>query len=115
MTGGGGGQNPKYGKIFFIFILLKRNLIFFRMETVYRLLYSLIAVQWKSYNMIAEHNLLNFFIDREGVRTKQAYYSLIVNLLLGLRDYDLHRIRVLHCSSDVPMFRISHQISLRQG
>ena len=47
-------------------------MILIRMETVYRLLYSLIAVQWKSYNMIAEHNLLNIFMDREGVRTKQA-------------------------------------------
>ena len=38
------------------------------METVYRLLYSLIGVQWKSYNMIAEQNLLHHFMDREQVR-----------------------------------------------
>lgn len=41
------------------------------METVYRLLYSLIGVQWKSYNMIAEKNLLHYIMDREEVRNMQ--------------------------------------------
>ena len=45
---------------------------FVRMETVYRLLYSLIAVQWKAYNMMAQTNLLHFIMDREEVRTRQA-------------------------------------------
>ena len=38
------------------------------METVYKLLYSLIGVQWKCYNMIAEKNLLHFLMNREEVR-----------------------------------------------
>ena len=47
---------------------IKYHLMFDRMETVYRLLYSLIGVQWKSYNMIAKQNLLHFILDREEVR-----------------------------------------------
>ena len=42
--------------------------MFSRMETVYKLLYSLIGVQWKCYNMIAERNLLHFLMEREEVR-----------------------------------------------
>ena len=42
--------------------------IFARMETFYRLLYSLIGVQWRCYNMMAEQNLLHFLMDREQVR-----------------------------------------------
>ena len=42
-------------------------IIFSRMETVYRLLYSLIGVQWKCYNMIAEKNLFHIIMDREDV------------------------------------------------
>lgn len=51
---------------------------FVRMETVYRLLYSLIAVQWKSYNMIAEKNLLHFFMDREEVRKMVQDFTVIL-------------------------------------
>ena len=42
--------------------------IFVRMETFYRLLYSLIGVQWRCYNMMAEQKLLHFLMDREQVR-----------------------------------------------
>ena len=38
-----------------------------RMETIYRLLYSVIGVQWRSYNMMAQYNLLHYFMDRELV------------------------------------------------
>ena len=40
------------------------------METMYRMLYSIIAVQWRSFNMMAHHNLLYFFMDRELVSIK---------------------------------------------
>ena len=41
------------------------------METVYRLVYCMVGVQWKSYNMIAEKNLLHHFMDREEVRNRK--------------------------------------------
>ena len=47
---------------------LSKWIMFSRMETVYKLLYSLIGVQWKCYNMIAERNLLHFLMEREEVR-----------------------------------------------
>ena len=49
-------------------------MMFSRMETVYRLLYSLIGVQWKCYNMIAEKNLLHFLMDREEVSNMLEHF-----------------------------------------
>ena len=45
----------------------KTNQMMLRMETIYRLLYSVIGVQWRSYNMMAQYNLLHYFMDRELV------------------------------------------------
>ena len=39
------------------------------METFYRLLYSMIGVQWRSFNMMSDTNLLHFLMDREMVHS----------------------------------------------
>ena len=57
-------------------------IIFSRMETVYRLLYSLIGVEWKCYNLIAEKNLLHFLMDREEVRNvRQNIRNILFSVL----------------------------------
>ena len=44
-------------------------IFYFRMETFYRLLYSMIGVHWRSFNMMSDTNLLHFLMDREMVRS----------------------------------------------
>ena len=91
-------------------------IIFSRMETVYRLLYSLIGVQWKCYNMIAEQNLLHLLMDREDVSTVlQQIMNILIVKRVGVHYYDLYHLLLRHRPCDVQQFWISHQISLREG
>ena len=86
------------------------------METVYRLLYSLIGVQWKCYNMIAEQNLLHLLMDREDVSTVlQQIMNILIVKRVGVHYYDLYHLLLRHRPCDVQQFWISHQISLREG
>ena len=60
------------------------------METFYRLLYSMIGVQWRSFNMMADTNLLHYIMDRELV-VRISWLVVPAYDPVGVHHHDLHR------------------------